>query len=592
MAWVQDVKPPRSERLEFNLEDFSGGLNNRSTIIGTTESSFVLNMQFFHNDVMEKRKGFKPIDDMVLDEPISYLDLFKPYTEPDQLIRATSAEVYADKKKIADVQGTIDAVNYQGMYLFCDGESMQAYGKFTEVTSTYVEIIGNHPKDYVVLTVTNPEEGYTPLDKVHQRGVTVYNYDKMTVHYEPCEHELDDSYLGANLLPEHPRFIEVHKGRLFVSGDRKDDDNVFITNVTNPFYFAVGLPIQLPPNSDKVRGMTVYDDNVIVGREHDIYRITGETSNPLLGFELFSLRRVNSHTGIANNKCMSVAHNHLFFLGSDGNVYSLTTVRMDERLVSTRVISQQLDIFKDPINVTHDEVLDASTVFDKDYLYVTIGDKTLVYSYRRMTWTMFDYVDIYSPLYYYDKLIWGRKNGKVVEWSENYLDDGRPIFCTWESKTFDFGSATRYKQFREFFLVAHAWDDNDSDVRVTFEIDYADVKNAVTVENRIAYWGVAKFGDRFINRNINASVPFVIGRRARYMKIRISNGFEFNHVVDKVIDLFDIPRKYNYMGAVVRETGLHYYYENGKWIPLTEEQMTQPMRVYQINGEYEMKGRR
>lgn len=592
MAWVQNVAPPRKERLEFNIEDFSGGLNNRSSVINDNQASNILNMHFTHQNVLEKRHGFKKFHETILDAPITYLDMYKPYTAEDQLIVATNSEVYADFVKVADVSGEIDAVNYQGMFIFADGDALYAYGKFPGTTSTYLKVVGSIPDTDVALRVVNPPSDFEPLDEVHTQGVTVYDYESMTVHYEPCVNELNDSYLGINLLPEHPKFIEVHKGRLFVSGDRKDDDNVFITDISSPFYFAVALPIQLPPNSDKVRGMTVYDDALIIGREYDIYQIRGETSNPELGFSLFELNKINTHTGVANNKCFDVAHNFLFFLGSDGVAYSMGTTRMDERFVHTQIISSDIDLFKEPIGVSKEDVKDASTYFDSEYWYVTVGDKTMVYSYRHRAWNMFDYVNIYAPFLYYDKMIWGRKDGRIVEWSEDYLDDGRPIHATWESKTFDFGSATRFKQFREFFLVAQAWDFNDSDVRVTFEIDYADVRNATTIENKISYWGKAKFGDRFITRNINASVPFMIGRRARYMKIRISNGHAFNHEVATEQDLLDIPRKYNYMGAYVTETNGWYFYENGSWVLLTDMQINQPMRVFKINGDYEMKGKR
>jgi len=592
MAWVQDVTQPKKERFECNLEDFSGGLNNRSSVIEEHQASVMLNMHFTHQNVLEKRFGFTPIDELVLPSAITYVGMFKPYNAEDVLIRATSSEVYAGTTKIADVQGDISAVNHQGMFLFCDGEDMFMYTDVLPTSGTYVELKGNEPSGTYVLKVANPPSDYEPLDKVHVRGRTIYDFDSGTVHYEPCLNELEDVYLGVNLMPEHPRFITSHKGRVFVSGDRKDNDNVYITDMDTPFYFGVGLPIQLPPNSDKVRGMIVYDDALIVGREYDIYQIRGETNNPQLGFPLFELSKINTHTGVANHNSMNVAHNFLFFLGSDGVGYSMGTTRMDERFIHTQIISQQIDIFKEPIGATPDDVREAVAHFDGEYWYVTVGRYTLVYSYRYRAWTTFDYVQIRAPFHHYDKMIWGRPDGKVVEWSEDYLDDGRPIYATWGSKTFDFGSATRFKQFREFFLVAHAWDFNDSDVRITFEIDYADVRNAVTVENKISYWGRAKFGDRFITRNINASVPFVIGRRARYMKIRISNGADIVHEVATFNDLHDIPRKYNYMGAKVLDTGRYHYYENGQWIEFTDEQANQPMRVYKINGDYEMKGKR
>lgn len=592
MAWIQNVKPPANTRQEFSLANFSGGLNNRTVTINDNEASDLLNMAFLQHDVMEKRKGFELFDELVLDAPITFTGLYKPFADPDQLIRATNHEVYANQTKICDVEGEIDGENFQGHFYFCDGENLYVYGKFTTVTSTYTQIIGYNPNQHVVLRVINTPADFEPLDKVHVRGKTVYNFSEGTIHYEPCENELDDYTLGFNAIPEHPKFIAVHKGRLFISGDRKDDDNVFITDVQKPLYFAVGLPIQLPPNSDKVRGMIVFDDNVIVGREHDIYRITGETSDPRLGFELFTLRRINTHTGVANNKCMDVAHSFLFFLGSDGISYALTTVQMDNRLLATQILSNQIDVFKAPIMVTREDVLDASTVFDSEFWYVTMGDKTLVYSYRHRAWTMYNYVDMYSPFYYYNKVIWGRKDGTTAQWGEEHSDNGRPIFAYWQSKPFTMDSASRYKQFREFYVVAHAYDDTDTEIRVTFEIDHADVRGEIIIENQLALWGHSRFGDRFIDRNINASVPFMIGRRARNMRIRYANGHDVKGTVGVMEDLHHVPRKRNYHCYFVTSENAYFFYLDGQWKKLTDEQVREPMRVYEINGEYEMKGKR
>lgn len=592
MPFIQNVKAPQSQKKEFTLDNFAGGLNNRSIHIEDNEASEILNMRFLHHSALEKRTGYVYKDDLALPSPITYVGEYKPYTGEDVLVRATDTEMYVGSTLVATLNGTMDAVNYQGKMFFCDGNDLRVYGEFTTTTSTYSQIVGNHPNAPVVLRVVNPPTDFVPLDEIHTQGVTVYNYTDGTVHYEPCVNELEDPYLNSNLLPEHPRFIEVHKGRLFVSGDRKDDDNVFMTDVANPFYFAVALPLQLPPNSDKVRGMVVFDDNVLVGRKHDLYRITGETSNPELGFELFSLRKINTHTGFANNQAIDVAHSHLLFLGSDGVAYALNTVQMDARLLATQVISKQIDLFKTPISISKLDVPDASACFDTENWYVTVGDKTLVYSYRHRAWTMYDNVDMYTPFYNNDEIVWGRRDGRLAEFSEEHTDNGIPIYAHWQSKLLTMDSATRYKQLREFYFVAHAFDDTDSEMRVTFELDHADMRGTMVIENKLSIWGKSKYGDRFVDRNINASLPFMVGRRARNMRIRFASGYKVSGTVALVSDLDNVTDKLNYVTYYVEETSAYHYYFNGTWVQLTSEEIKQPLRVYEINGEYELKGKR
>jgi hypothetical protein len=592
MAYIQNTKIPPNKKEELTVEDFSGGLNNRSNLLEDNESPYILNMKFSLDDVLEKRNGFKHFDNFIIDEPITHLDLYQPYRDEDELIRSSDTKMYSGEVKIADVNGSVVGVNYNGKYVFCDGTGLYVYGKHSQDPSEYVKIIGSPNPNAVVLQVVNPPEEFEPLGTEHYQGVTVYNYDEGTVHYEPCEHEILDPYKGANVLPENPSFLVVHGGRLFVSGDINDDDNVFISDINNGNYFAVSLPIQLPPNSDKVTGMIVYDDTVVVGRRYDLYYISGKTNNPDLGFDMFSLRKLNSHTGFANHKAITIVHNYLFFLGSDGIAYAMSAVRNNERVLTTQIISSKIDIFKYPISATSEDVLDASSCFDDEYWYLTIGDKTLVYSYRLRAWTMYDEIDMYTPLYYYDKLIWGRRDGSVADFSDYYLDLRKPMYAVWRSKVFDMGSPIRYKQFRELYLVAHTFDDNNSDIRVDFEIDYTDVTNEIVIENQIAKWGKAKFGDRFINRNINTSIPFVVGRRAKNFRVSISNGYRIEAEVDTKVDLDDIRKKYKYMGAYVENEDRYYYYKDGSWYPLDDKTANQPVRVYQINVDYEMKGKR
>jgi hypothetical protein len=87
--------------------------------------------------------------------------------------------------------------------------------------------------------------------------------------------------------------------------------------------------------------------------------------------------------------------------------------------------------------------------------------------------------------------------------------------------------------------------DIPSPVNITFDLDYVKVYNKFTVDNELAYFGTAKFGDKWASKETNTSLPFTLGRRARTMKIRIESGLD-----------------------------------------------NTALRFYQINGEYELRGKR
>src|SRR5690606_32990345 len=195
------------------------------------------------------------------------------------------------------ISGNISGRNYMGMYYFADGANLFTYGKFPQASSTNIRIEGTPNAFYNVMKLVNPPVGFTPLASPAVRGVWVYDYINWKTWYEPCENEMDDTYKGANVVPTNPQFVEVHGDRIYISGSKDDDDNVFISDVGNGLYFPVFLPIQLPPNSDKINGMIVFHDSVVVGRSNDIHVIYGNTNRTDLSATLFRLKRINTHTG-------------------------------------------------------------------------------------------------------------------------------------------------------------------------------------------------------------------------------------------------------------------------------------------------------
>lgn len=610
MAYIQKNVPPPNKIMTFSLKNFSGGLNNRSEILAPSEASDLMNMKFANDTVMEKRNGTEIFDELELNDSVTFIDEFKPYramqdvdpnaddgTEdyeilPDKLLRASDKELYADDVKLLDVKGRVSGVNYNGKYFFVDGDKIRVYGKFPQFDRLYEKVIGTPVDELVYFELVDPPKEYTPMDSEHVRGVVRYDYTEKKMWYEPCQLELEDTYTGSNVLPKKPKYITVHKGRLFVTGSEKDDDNVFITDIQNPYYFPVYLPIQLPPNSDMVRGLIVFDDGVVIGREHDLYVITGMTNRSDAGVEIFRLKKINSHTGIASQYAMCTVHNYLFFFGNDGVAYALGSVRQDEKTLATSIISRQIDIEEHPIGLTAADLSDACTSFYGEEWFISAKDKVLVYSYRHRAWTVYSQLDITSFHIKGHELLFGNKNGQTVKFSDRYLDQDIPYIAYWKSRWFDMDDANANKQFREFYLVGHTYDKIRSDIRVTFEIDYVDVKDEVIISNQIAIFGKSVFGDRFITRNINQSLPFVIGRRGRAIRFTFTNGFFLNEPVETRSHLETHTNKREGAITLIKDENVYALYKNRAWQDISTDDINQGMKVYQVNGDYEYRGKR
>lgn len=608
MAYIQNNIPSPNRIFMFGLRDFSGGINNRSDTLQVTEATDLVNMAFSNDTLMEKRKGSMLYDDFKAPAKITHVNMFRPYKpdegdfevdptpeqleELDVVIRATNTEVYADKTSIKTVKSRVNGVNYMGKYFFVDGDKMYVYGKFPQFNKVYEKVIGTPTKEYVTFEIVKPPVTFTPLPIEHVRGVANYDYDKKELWYEPCQNEMEDSYSGANVLPEKPKYVAIHKGRLFVAGNNKDDDNVFISDVQNPYYFPVYLPIQLPPNSDRVRGLSVFDDGVIVGREDDMYVITGLTNNPQASNELFTLRRINTHTGVINQDCMVVAHSFFLFVGSDGEMYALSSFKSDQRQLSSQILSNQINIRRTPFNITDDELKNAVSTFHDDMWYVSFGSKVLVYSYRHKAWTMYTGIKPTAYAILDNELVWGTEGGNLVKPSENYLDMDAPYVALWKSKWLDMGEPIAMKHFRDFFLVAHAYDDALSEIEFSAEIDYSDTVGTTLIRSEVARWGFSKWGARMISRDIAQSPIFNVGKRGRIVRLCFENKYSSGLPVNTRSELDAHPNKVEGMVVKIKDENNYVRYVGRKWVDVTIGDFNQGMKIYEINGEYELRLKR
>lgn len=593
MAFVQKLNVQPNPVNSFSLRDFSGGLNNRSDEMLDIQLSDVLNMMFSDETLLETRPGQEYFNETVYPSKIVFMDEYNPYVGNAQFVTATEVGVYFDGVLKKVVTGKINGITHEGKYFFADGSKLYCYGKFPQVDSTYVDVIGTAVDEYRVMEVKSPPAGYTPLGTTHQQGVTVYDYTLNEIYYEPCTNEMTDTYKGANVVPSGVKFIISHKGRVIVSGQDNDDDNVFIGDVRSSYYFPVYLPIQVPPDSDKIKGLIVYDDDIVIGRGRDLYSISGDTNRTDTGTEVFTLRKINTHTGLAGLDTMDIVNNYLFFFGADGNAYGLDATRGDYKVVRSTIISKSIDVTKPPINWTADDLKNAHSIYHNDYWYVSSAGKTLVYSYRKQSWLFFDRMYVNNFYIKNGEILWGDNDGRICHFYDGYLDFGKPYLSHFYTKNFNMGDANSFKQFKEIFLVARTYNDYNSDIRIRTEIDYSDVKESVTIDNKISIFGEAKFGDRFINRNINDTYPIIVGRRGRNIRFKISNRFYVHGEVDLIADLeYYIGRIEGVVVYVLEDQNYYRYNSERNWDLLTSADLEQKMKIYQINGIYEMRGRR
>lgn len=605
-------------RITFSIKNFTGGLNNvvSPSRISDSESPDLLNVRFRKDGVLEKRSGLARYN----------------FLAPGHTINGDLNGAWVIK--VDDLrEGLLLHVNRDLIYVTTQGIPVYIpWGQASELRSIELSVAQFQDKIYFVdnglrvhflkieeleddnpspniYYICDPPVGFTPKPKPATKGVfkekpSVYNKPNMIdAWYEPCEYELEDGYKGLNVTENfRKRYICVHKDRLYIAGNDEDSNMLYISDILNPFYFPASLPIQTPPDGDRIVALKEFGDSLIIGRKDSMFALTGNTNRP--GDEAYKLTKITTHTGVVNHKCIDNVQGFLFYVGNDSNLYKMSYAITDTPTLLTRKLNNTVDLKKAPLNKTKEEISNAHTFYDKynGEWWVQLGEDSLVYNYDYQAWTRHTGCDNRMMLHYQDKFTLCRENCTFTYFDDTVYYDidyeyptlRLPIPCYWTSKDIDFGEATRIKQIRDTYLVSEVFDEKKCDIRVKYDVDYVPIENESRVESEISLWDKARWDkNRFISTNIARSLPIMVGRRGRTFRAWIGNGYVFKDYVEELPhqsesepgDLFFCNGKF-YV-RIPRDYETREYYRE-----LSEDELYQPMKIYELSGLYEFKGYR
>lgn len=630
MAYSGGIKFKDPERKNFAIKDFTGGICNTKSPLKLSDNQCfdMLNVSFELDGVLKKRSGIRNSEE-VMGDTVSedVLNTFVIEATPNKygyLINTNTSLIYfvanksghsdADRKFIswnrANTEQPIQGVQFLDRFFFVDGGDMVHYFNIKDL-----ETMEEPPIYYI----TNPPDNFTPLPKPSVAGVVKQEdypvntgYPAKKIWYEPCQAELEDGYKGAcrNVYPK--TLIQVHGDRLYVSGNHADPNMVYISDVLNPHYFPASLPIQTPPVGDVITSLHVFMDTLVIGRRDSVYCLYGNTNRTDAGIA-YTLKHLNTHTGMPNANCANRIHNYLFYVGTDGQCYKLSTTQTDATQLITSKTNGNFDFTLPPLNKSVDSIRMCHTGFDpvKGEWYVQIGEDTAVYNYNLMSWTRYNNLDNVKFITIDNKFyIVRRDNTFNIFCDECNYDTYQydtytsvPIECYWKSKTIDFGAPTRIKQIRDTYIVSESYEKYVSDVQINYKVDYIDVKKKQSIVNEIPLWNVALWDRfKFVSNNIVRSLPIMVGRRGRTFEIEVRTPYRFKGVYNYVPmngenfivgDIIQIRSGLDesIIGYWIRT---EYDLETGEWwkeIPSIEYYF-QPMKVYELSGIYELRGNR
>lgn len=542
IKYTQRNIPAPSTPEYFALSNFHGGLNNKKGYIelDENESLNMLNVDVFKEEgVIWQRGGTEYKDAVDIINPVTFLDEFKK--DVSSIIRASDTEIYEDSLKIADVNGRVDGITFNDEYMFVDSTGIYFYGSFPQVADTYTTIIGTPTASYTVMRLEGSQAGYTPLAAPEIIGETVYDYDNNKIYYNPCDYEIDDEFKGSNFVPQSPTIITDKEGRAYVSGSSDLPYTIFLSDIRNPYYFPVSLGLQLTPNGNKIVGMAEFHDTIVVGTKYTLHGIYGNTNRTDYDSDLYTISDLNSHTGFANKNAITRVYNYLYFLGSDGNIYSLYTPQtFTENIMTKNMMQDKINIFEEPLNLSESDYEDSFSIFYKDYFYLSIGDIVLVYSYTYQAWQVYSNWNAKSFLVSDYELLFGNNTGRLVKYVEDIPNDlDGAITCYWQSKRFDMSYPTMFKNFFDMYIVVHTFDDFVSTVNVDIEVDYRSSENVFSVASKVSRWGEAVFGEQLITSNINQSLLNILSKRGRLISFKVGK-----ENVDEKMRVYEINGRY------------------------------------------------
>lgn len=605
-------------RITFSIKNFTGGLNNvvSPSRISDSESPDLLNVRFRKDGVLEKRSGLSRYN----------------FLAPGHTINGDLNGAWVIK--VDDLrEGLLLHVNRDLIYVTTQGIPVYIpWGQASQLRSIELSVAQFQDKIYFVdnglrvhflkieeleddnpspniYYICDPPVGFTPKPKPATKGVTkeapsVYGKPNMIdTWYEPCEYELEDGYKGLNVTENfRKRYICVHKDRLYIAGNDEDSNMLYISDILNPLYFPASLPIQTPPDGDRIVALKEFGDSLIIGRKDSMFALTGNTNRP--GDEAYKLTKITTHTGVVNHKCIDNVQGFLFYVGNDSNLYKMSYAITDTPTLLTRKLNNTVDLKKTPLNKTKEDISNAHTFYDKynGEWWVQLGRDSLVYNYDYQAWTRHTGCDNRMMLHYQDKFTLCRENCTFTYFDDTVYYDydfeyptlRLPIPCYWTSKDIDFGEATRIKQIRDTYVVSEVFDENKCDIRVKYDVDYVPIESENRIESEISLWNKALWDkNRFISTNIARSLPIMVGRRGRTFRVWIGNGYVFKDYVTELPhqsesnpgDLYYCDGKF-YVRTPRNYETREYYRE------LDEDELYQPMKIYEISGLYEFKGYR
>lgn len=493
-AYMQNAKFPKPQIVPFSIDSFYGGLNNESNsalVLHPSESPDLLNV-VIDERILKKRKGYVKFIETQLGAIPRRIFIYEKRDGTRKYLVCTDTKLYLMNindetfTEIKTVARPIDGLTYKDLFLFVDGTGYYEYNGTT----------------------------ITPI---------------VNASYVPTTNELNDTFKGNNTVPQDCTLIALKENRVWLAGSLSLPNVAFHSDLNNHKYFpANGFVPPITNDDQTITGLEVYMDTLTIFKQDSVFVLYGNNPDPT-GYEPFSLKKANVQTGTLSPRSVTQVENFLYYLGTDGNVYSLYPTKTDVLYVMGKNISSKINLFKYPISTVEQPLLtsdlaNAHAIYHKGHYYLSIADRIiLTYNYQYQSWSLYKGINATDFIVDNYELLFVSKEKYVYRYDVGYNDDGQAIDAYWYSKVYDFESPSQIKQFRKIFVTAQTSSDFISSLSLIFKIDFIDVPKTIPIKATKSVWGRSKWGDLFVNTDLAQSPPINVNQRGKMFQVKIAN---------------------------------------------------------------------
>ncbi|MBQ5659447.1 MAG: hypothetical protein IIV02_07995, partial [Peptococcaceae bacterium] len=328
-----------------------------------------------------------------------------------------------------------------------------------------------------IITFKNdvPVTPSTGVDNVEITFAVEQEEDKTADLINKCSIAIQYGYNGAT-------------DRAFVSGNPSAVNFHYWSDINDPCFFPALNYAYLGQDSSAIMGYSIIGDSLVVHKEdneQDQTTFTVRGSYDEQNGYQFAISGAIAGVGAISRYCNKRLGTEPMFLSRQG-VYAITT-----QYLTAEKYAQNRSYYIDPKLTREIDLSEAVAAEYNGYYYLAVNghiyvadgrqkvyEKNAPQSEYQYEWFFFTGIDVRVFWEYNGRLYFGDAEGNVKGFktaSDNaspsylYTDDGKPIHAIWDTPHFTFGTLSRYKTLKGFWIMLSPY--SRSSIEISYKVN-------------------------------------------------------------------------------------------------------------------------